>query len=408
MATFTRNYEYRLRTNQAFVTRCEQVLRECCWLYNQSLAEWKKAWGYRQSARPDKLLTILALASRTSAYDQQEAITVGRATGALEATINRSIHNEVLDRREKASQAFFRRVKAGETPGSPRFRSVARYSSFAVTIDPRHRSPLQGDKLTVASIGTVRVRLSRPLPAGAIIKQVRIIRRADGWYAVLTIRFCRETPARVNDEVVGLDVGITNFAALSNGKFIENPRCGEAGQAQLTARSQRLAKKPKRQSKRRDEAKRLVAQAHLKVARQRKHFHYETIKTLLLCFGVICIEDLKIRNLVRNHSLARVISDVAWGAFFGQLIRKAEEAGGLVLKVPPHHTSQTCPQCGCVDARNRPTQAVFKCISCGYANHADTVGGINIRSRGLVVWHKLDANRKAGRATVLVARPLLT
>jgi putative transposase len=374
----TKNYEYRLRVNKKFIARASEVLEESRQLFNAALAHRKNAYEAEK-----KSVTI---------YDQQFELTELRKEYPDYAKTSRGIQREALDRIDKAFKNFFRRVKvAKEKAGFPRFKNRDRYDSFAYPVDARHNSPLQGDKLNVPSVGTVRVRLHRELPENSLIKQVRIIRKSDGWYAVLTIKYSIVKPVRVNDGVVGLDVGITSFLTLSNGEQVKNPRYAQAGQSLLTKRSQSLALKTNKRSNRRKKVKALVAKAYLKVTRQRKHFHEKVVNDLVSRFGVICVEDLKIKNMVRSN-LARVISDVAWGNFIQKLILKAEEAAGLVIKVNPKFTSQTCPQCGCIDALNRLTQAEFCCIKCGYENHADIVGAINILARGEDALHTRSVN----------------
>ena len=98
--------------------------------------------------------------------------------------------------------------------------------------------------------------------------------------------------------------------------------------------------------------------------------------------------------MVRNHHLARVISDVAWGGLLTKLICKAAEAGGRVIKVNPHHTSQTCHVCQHLDALNRLTQAEFKCVKCGHEAQADINAAQNIRSRGLGILNREGANKR--------------
>jgi putative transposase len=148
-------------------------------------------------------------------------------------------------------------------------------------------------------------------------------------------------------------------------------------------------------------AKAKVQKIHTGIANARKDFLHKTTTTISQNHALVCIEDLQVRNLSRSSKgnselhgnkvaqkcgLNRSILDQGWGEFRRQLGYKVAWNGGMLLAVPPHHTSQTCPCCGHVSKDNRQTQAKFLCVDCGYENHADVVGAINILSRGMQIW----------------------
>jgi putative transposase len=144
-------------------------------------------------------------------------------------------------------------------------------------------------------------------------------------------------------------------------------------------------------------AKVRVQRIHIGIANARKDFLHKTTTTISKNHALVCIEDLQVRNMSRSSKgtveqpgkkvsqksgLNRAILDQGWGEFRRQLGYKLAWNGGMLLAVPPHHTSQTCPACGHVSKDNRQTQASFLCVDCGYENHADVVGAINVLARG--------------------------
>src|SRR5262249_53564542 len=234
------------------------------------------------------------------------------------------IQQDALERVEEAFKGFFRRVQNREKPGFPRFKGKDRYHTFSQKYEKVRPCPIKGDKLTVPGVGTCRVRLSRPIEGQC--KQLRITRRVDGWYGLIVCETPKPEPLPLTGEAVGIDVGITSFATLSNGEEIENPRHLKSALDNLQRQQRRLSRK-KKGSERRAKQRIKVAKAHLKVARSRKDFHHKVSTDLVRRFDAITVEDLNIRGMVKNHRLAQAIGDVAWGSFFTITNRKAENAG---------------------------------------------------------------------------------
>lgn len=361
-STTNKVFEYKLRTNKSFVEAADNVLWACRDLYNACL-EQRISWYAYTYKSPNWA-------------EQCRQLTELRADDPRFATITRGIQTDVIDRVEKAYQAFFRRCKSGETPGFPRFKGRDRYNSFEYAVDQRHAYPLVGDKLKVAGLGSCRVRLSRELPEGAKIKIVRIVRRADGWYAQLVCEVVKPVPLPKTGKVVGVDVGLTTFAALSNGELIDNPRTLRANEDRL-ASAGRVVSRRKKNGNRRRKARVLLAKHHLRVSRARKHFHYQIANRLVREFDEIHVEQLNIAGMVKNHSLAKSISDVAWGGFFSITQFKAEWAGREFKKKIARFTSQDCNVCG--HRQKMPLSIrVYTCGSCGNVENRDTNAGKNI------------------------------
>jgi putative transposase len=280
-----------------------------------------------------------------------------------------------LRRLQRSFENFFGRVKRGEKAGFPRFKSRSRYDSFTY---PQAGFKLDGDKLHLSKIGSVRLHLSRPIEGK--IKTCTIKREVLGWFVIFAVEEnqCRYIPK--TGVSVGIDVGLENFATLSTGETIPNPQFLRRAERKLKT-AQRSVSRKKRGSNRRKKAVRLLALRHLKVKRQRLDFLHKTSLELIRRFDEIAVEDLNIKGMVKNHHLAKSVSDAGWGLFIQTLDGKAENAGRRVWKVPAHHTSQDCSGCG---ARAHKSLAMreHQCPQCGLVLHRDHNAAINISQRG--------------------------
>jgi putative transposase len=289
------------------------------------------------------------------------------------------VHSQVLQdtlrRVDKTFDAFFRRCQNGEPPGYPRFKSASRYDSFTY---PQTGFRLEGDKLHLSKIGSCRVRLSRPIEG--TIKTCAIKREADGWYVVFAVEEnqCRFFPK--TGEKVGVDVWIENFATLSTGETVENPQFLRESEASLKTAQRRISRRTNKRSNRRRKAVKLLQKKHQKVRRQRVDFHHKTALKILRECDAIAVEDLNVRGMVKNHHLAKSISDAGWSQFILILTSKAEEAGRMVIKVNPSYTSQDCSRCG---HRNKITLAtrVYRCSRCGLVINRDRNGALNVKGQ---------------------------
>ena len=374
----TRTYEFKLQTNKKFVAACLSVLDAARHVYNAAL---------------EQRISLYQYAGRSIGYvEQSRQLTEARELPEVKACL-RSIQQDSLERLDLAFKAFFRRRKKGEMPGFPRFKAHFRYHTFSQKIEKQRGCPLKGDKLTVPGVGTCRVRLSREIEG--TVKQLRITRRADGWFVLLVCDLPKPEPLPATGDTVGIDVGLESFATLSTGETIDNPRFLREGERSLKT-AQRKVSRRKRGSQRRRQAVRLLRKQHLTVSRKRKNFHFETAKPLVRDFDCIAVEDLKIRNMVRNPFLAKSISDAGWGQFLAILTFKAESAGREIEKVSPAFTSQDCSRCG---ERVRKSLAVREhcCLVCGLVLHRDHNAALNLKSKAWV--------KPSGREKVVPASP---
>jgi putative transposase len=304
-------------------------------------------------------------------------------------------------------QAFFRRVKAGQAPGYPRFKGVGWFDTVQWPKDGDGCSwdstPDSGQiRVYLQGVGHVRVHRHRKVEGR--VKTVSVKREGRRWFVILA---CDEVPAQPfapTGSSVGIDVGVVSFLTTSDGVQIPNPHHLKRSQDRLTAAQQALTRR-QRGSNRRGKARAQVAALHAKVRRQRLDHAHKTALWLVRVYDVIAHEQLNIVGMTKapapkpdgdggyapngaaaKAGLSRSILDAGWGMFFAILAAKAEKAGRLVIAVNAANTSRTCPECGHVAKENRVTQADFACVRCAYSGHADLVGARNVLHRaGLVL-----------------------
>jgi putative transposase len=366
-------YKYKLKPTPAQEQALETVLWRCRTLYNAALEQRRTWWERGQGIG-------------ATCYQQQAELPDLRAAFPEYAGINAQVLQDVLLRLDRTFRAFFRRIKAGETPGYPRFQGCNRYNSFAYKqVGDHGGARLNNGFLVLSKIGRIAVRWSRPLEGTP--KMVTVSREADGWYACFS---CVEVPVQplpLTGQETGIDVGLKVFLITANGEIVENPRHHRTAERRL-AKAQRRVSRRKKGSHRRRKAVALLKRRHQTVQRQRRDFHHKTALALLQQYDVIYLEDLRVRYLVRNHHLAKSISDAGWAAFRIILEAKAACAGRQVIAVPPAYTSQDCS--GVLADGSRCLQRVAKSLSvrthvcpcCGLVLDRDANAAQNILRAG--------------------------
>jgi putative transposase len=284
---------------------------------------------------------------------------------------------DVLLRLDRAFQAFFRRLQSGEEPGCPRFQGQERYDSFTY---PQYGNGamLDGGVLSLSKIGRIPIRLHRLIEG--MPKTVTISHEADGWYACFSCADVPTTPLTPTGRETGIDVGLKVFLIAAGGEMVENPRHYRKAEKQL-AKAQRRVSRRTKGSRRRRKAVALLKRKHQKIARQRCDFHHKTALALLQQYDVIYLEDLRVRNMVRNVHLAKSISDASWGQFRTILEAKAACAGRQVIAIPAQYTSQDCSGCGGRVPKSLSVRT-HVCPFCGLVLDRDENAALNILQRG--------------------------
>ena len=352
MDTVRTTFKEKLRPTPAQEQALDEVLWRCRELYNAGLEQRRTAWE-----RCHVSLTQ---------YDQEAELKAIRAEFPEYAAIHSHVLQDVLARLERAYKAFFRRVKAGEKPGYPRFKGRNRWRSFTCK-EYGNGARLDNGCLVLSKIGRISVHWSRPIEGTP--KTITVSREADGWYVAIS---CAEVPAQPlppTGRATGIDMGLESFATRADGEQIKNPRWYRTAEGYFALCQRRVARR-KKGSKRRAKAVKLVAKAHQHIANQRRDFHHKEARKLVQQYDVIYHEDLRVRNMVKNHCLAKSISDAGWAQFITILTFKAASAGKRVLVVNPAFTSQRCSGCGAMVWKGLSTRW-HECPECGLSIHRD-------------------------------------
>ena len=212
------------------------------------------------------------------------------------------------------------------------------------------------------------------------IKRVRVVRRADGYYVQFCVDVERCEKHEFQNRMVGIDVGLNHFYTDSDGNTIENPRYLRKSERSLKRNQRRLSRK-KKASKNKVKARNKVGRKHLKVSRQRKDFVVKTARCVVQSNDLVAYEDLKVRNMVKNHHLAKSISDASWSQFREWLEYFGRVFGVGTVAVPPHYTSQNCSGCGVMVKKSLSTRT-HTCV-CGTTLDRDHNAALNILRIGL-------------------------
>ena len=320
-------YRYRLYPSKPQQRSLESTLETARRWYNDCLAQRKAAYELVGWSVP-------------YAY-QLRQVKTRKAESPFAAGVHSHILQLVCTDLERAFQAFFRRVKAGEKPGYPRFKGRNRFSSFGFK-EYGNGFKIDRRRLKVTGVGRIAVRWHRELPSQP--KTLRLVQQAGDWFAVLVCE-TESVALEPTGQEVGIDVGIHALIATSDGHCEPNPGWYRAGQRKLRIAQRRVARRTKGGANRR-RAVRTLQRVAAHTQAQRQDFLNKLADGLVERYDWIALEDLRIRNMVRNHHLAKSILDSGWGYLQSRLSRKAEEAGRHVVLVDPRNTSQKCSGCG--------------------------------------------------------------
>ena len=379
--------------------RLEQVLGSERWYYNQLLAERRDAWEDGQQ--------------RIGLKEQTASLTQRRKDDPFLGKYSRRINRGTLDRLDRAFWSFFRRVKAGETPGYPRFKGADRFRTLEMTPDwvKGPNGKMVGPRAGQGWFKTARrikipqlpvLRLRQDLPDG-VIRHMRLTRKKRAWYVSLSIRpddgaiQARRLPS--TSAAVGIDLGVTERARTSDNavypRIEDDKKAARRAQRKMSRR--RKASGSQRASRGYRAAVAELRKVKAKDARRRQDANHKTSRELVNGYGVIAVEKLAVarmtksaagtveqpgRNVASKRGLNRSILEQGWSQLRTMLRYKAEWAGRRFVQVNPAHTSQSCSVCGVIDKASRRGK-VFSCRACGEVIDADWNAAINILRRSL-------------------------
>lgn len=390
-------YKYRLYPTKKQAVRLQEVLDRCRELYNAALQERRDA--YR-------------MAHVSIGYNQQAAqLPEIKEIRPEYADIHSQVLQDTLRRVDKAFKAFFRRIKAGQTPGSPRFQASDRYDSFTF---PQSGFSLTADnRVCLSKIGTLKVKFpqkKKANPPQGSMKTCTIKREGTHWFVVFTCEVEQALVYHPSEEAVGIDLGLLHFGTLSDGSTIENPRHLRCAEHKLKKLQTALSPK-KRGSKRRRKAAQIVGKNHRHIRNQRKDFHHKEARKLVNGYQTIVFEKLQPANMSKRPKpkqdevtgeylpngarakagLNKSLLDAGWGQFQQMCVNKAAWAGSRVVLVNPKYTSQRCSGCGAI-VKKELSERWHSC-SCGCELDRDHNAAINIQRAGLLLLQQASQAR---------------
>jgi putative transposase len=362
-----RTYKYRLRPNSAQTASLDSLFSQARNLYNTALAqrittyeETGKGIGY--SDQWDYF--------RDQRHDHPEQY------GMLNAT---SVQ-QMLRRLNKAFAAFFRRVKAGETPGFPRFKGTHRFKSVEYRYGDgcKLREKAHGQqRFYLQNVGEIKLIYHRPIPEGTLIKHVVVKRINHRLYVCLMLVLPeREKKPIPKGGPIGIDMGLRSLLATSEGELIDNPRWLRASLASLRVAQRRVSRR-KKGSKRWRKAVRQVACLHEQIANQRNDHWHKLTRELAENHSLIAIEDLDLKFINTNRHLSLSSHDAGLGMFTEMLAYKVEETGCQLVAVNPAYTSQRCSCCGVIVEKSLSVR-VHNCPECGLVLDRDVNAARNV------------------------------
>jgi len=354
-------YKFRMYPTRQQEVQLELTLDTCRRLYNLALGDRKNAYELEGISR---------------SYEDQAAMLVAeKKDGKFEGVFSQVLQ-EVLRRLDKSFKAFFRRVKAGEKPGYPRFKGEGWYKSFTY---PQVGFKLDGSKLTLSKIGSIRIFKHREVEGK--IKTCTIKKDLLGhWYAVLVAEI-EDIPLVEPEVAIGVDVGLKSLITTSTGESIQYPRYSIQLEEKLAAAQRSLSRK-KKGSANRLKAKAKVAKISKRIQNLRDEFLNQVSRKLVDSADLIVFENLNISVMLKNHHLAKHIQDHAWGKLIQLTRGKAAKAGKVVELVDARYTSQKCSDCGIIVPKTLADR-VHVCPNCGLEMDRDLNASLNIRTLGL-------------------------
>jgi putative transposase len=352
--------------SRAGYARIREVLRSCRWLYNRSLEQRRDI--YR------------ACGKSMSKFTQMKQLTRLRAEQQAWRDLSLQVARGVLVRLDRAFQAFFRRVKAGDKAGYPRFQGAGRYRCIELAeVTP---GMVKCNRIKVKGLPVIRLRPSRPLPDSSQLRALRLL--MHGRILSVDLVYAEQVkPLPANAAAVGIDMGVNERMTLSDGSTVERRVVDRRRERRL----QRVISRRQKGSNGRRKAVAVFAREQRRNAIHNRNACHRITTDLVRRYGRIAIEGLRIRNMTgaggaHKRGLNREVLTQTWGVLRQQLAYKAEWAGRQLVEVNPAYTSRICAACGEVNGKPR-TYRVFACSVCGHADDRDVNATRNILARGV-------------------------
>ena len=370
-------YKYELKPNGEQQRNLRRYAGSCRFVYNKALALQQA-----NHAANGKFINYVAMAAWLPVWKREQGL------AWLKDTPSQALQHALKDL-EKAYKNFF-----AKRTDFPRFKRKGSGDSFRYPDPKQIKLDQRNNRIFLPKLGWIRYRNSREVLRE--LRNVTVSGKNSKWYISIQTQREVEHPVSTVTTAIGIDLGIARFATFSDGSHIAPLNSFKTQQAKLAMYQRRMAHKQKF-SNNWKKAKAKVQKIHTTIANARRDFLHKATTTISQNHALVFIEDLQVRNMSQSAAgkaenpgtnvaaksgLNKAIIDQGWGEFRRQLDSKLAWNGGMLFAVPPHYTSQECPECHHVSADNRQTQAKFVCVKCHYENHADHVGAINVEERG--------------------------
>jgi putative transposase len=342
-------------------TLCDTLLL-CAEVYNRCVAERREVWKRERRC--------------VSVYEQKRLLPAWKQEDERFKSVYSQVLQDVVFRVDRAYKAFYRQMRQGVRTTGPRYKTHERYHSLTY---PQDGFALRGNRLHVAKVGDIRIKMHRPL--GGRTKTLTLCQKADGWYASFACDVV-QTSLPPTGRIVGVDLGIENFATTSDGETFPFPGYTAKARPHIK-RAEGAVKCKQKGSNRQKKAELRWARLLLHVGRQRKDTAHKTARSLVNRYDLIAVEHLQPKKMARNRLFTKYVYDAGWGIFVRILVSKAEGAGRQVVQVDPHYTSQICSGCGRTVPK-KITERWHTCPHCGCSLSRDVNAAINILNRALV------------------------
>ncbi|HEY9610263.1 transposase, partial [Allocoleopsis sp.] len=375
------NYTYRIYPDAQQEAKLLDWLEICRGSYNYALREIKD-WCNSRKCPVDKCsleaeYIIPADTPFPGYYRQQNALPKAKKDYPRLTEVPSQVLQTTIRRLHDAWDFFHKRGF-----GFPRFKKYGQLKSLLFPqIAP---DSLTGWQIKIPKLGSVQIKVHRPIPEGFVIKQVRIVRKAARFEAVISIESDIEIPTvQPHGRAVGIDLGLEKFLTTSDREFIGRPKFFVEKQRKLKLLQRRLARKIER-SANYEKARRQVAKHHNNIAAARKDYHYKTANHLCRDqqIGMIFAEDLNLKAMSRGM-LCKQTLDAAFGQFLDILKFVCWKKGIFFARVNPDGTSQTCPMCWEATGKKELSHRTHSCQFCGYQTDRDHAAAEVVRQRGL-------------------------
>jgi putative transposase len=362
--------EYKIKAKQHQYLAIDQAIRTGQFVRNKALRYWMDNQGVNK-------------------YDLNKYCRVLAKEFAFADRLNSTARQSSAERAWSGIARFFENCKkqVKGKKGYPKFQKHSRsveYKHSGWKLDEKTKKHLTfTDKIGIGRVklvGSRNIYFYQPEQ----IKRVRLVRRADGYYCQFGISIEIKEDLQPTGKAIGLDMGLKEFYADSNGGLEPNPRFSRKSEKRLNRLNKRKSVKYRKgipQSQNYHRARRRYAKFHLKVSRQRIEHACRLARCVCASHDCIVYEDLNVRNLVKNRRLSKSISDVGWTQFRKWLEYFGWKFGKITIAVPPHYTSQDCPACG-VRMKKSLSTRTHTC-QCGYVEDRDIAASINILQKGL-------------------------